>query len=339
MGTGFLAGDNLADGVEENRRTQQGAEWDSYGDGACMSTSRASWGTTQSDCETLANTNGHIFYSFKARTGRCNTASFCKQGIFARQQSGWETFRKNTIWAQSGGPRSKCYNLDSHPNNINVQSQAECQDLAVAAQTNIYMYHLGWKKCGLCRDGAAYGGDTISDKWRVFYTPPNACNADSCLNGGTCTNGVCTCFTGFTGDQCQTPPVVPATFGAIPCGETIMNAWPDTSGSGLDDCSNNPWWCALNPPVQGGANYPWFMPNNGIRELRNNVVPQSQCVALCDQESWCRGTTFDLSGGRCYMHDDVPKDDNDVPYGLKPWLYQSINNGPFWERFAVSRKC
>ena len=51
-------------------------------------------------------------------------------------------------------------------------------------------------------------------KWNTFILLVRTCwNADTCLNGAACSNkaggGItCTCVNGFTGNNCETAPLV-----------------------------------------------------------------------------------------------------------------------------------
>ena len=66
---------------------------------------------------------------------------------------------------------------------------------------------------------------------KVKPSPPRKCAASSdCQNGGTCTNGVCTCTAQWTGDRCQTLALPPsAAAGATQaCGLTPVQCVTDT---------------------------------------------------------------------------------------------------------------
>ncbi len=66
---------------------------------------------------------------------------------------------------------------------------------------------------------AALGSCTKSDN-----STPDPCSGIYCQNGGTCSGGVCTCPTGWTGTNCQTP-VATSTIGFIDFINTSTNPY------------------------------------------------------------------------------------------------------------------
>lgn len=54
-------------------------------------------------------------------------------------------------------------------------------------------------------------------------TPANPCSSVVCQNGGTCSNGKCSCPTGYTGDHCETAlPGSAMIYATHDCGDSVI---------------------------------------------------------------------------------------------------------------------
>ena len=64
---------------------------------------------------------------------------------------------------------------------------------------------------------------TISTFGAILYTSctKDACKGVTCLNGGTCSGGTCTCPTGYIGASCQTRAFVGTWQGGDACTPTV----------------------------------------------------------------------------------------------------------------------
>lgn len=115
--------------------------------------------------------------------------------------------------------------------------------------------------------------------------------------------------------------VDPTNIADFPCNKAVADAWPIESATYIfnDDCTVNPWKCALvGTPYDAAA-------TGLIGKLNGN------CKALCEADANCTAVLQDNSGGTCYLHSDL------TIWPLQYELYDLAN--PPFQRFSATRIC
>lgn len=177
-------------------------------------------------------------------------------------------------------------------------------------------------RCKKCQRGYA----PSKNKKSCNPKPEDPCKPNPCLNGGTCSNGKCSCPTGFKGDKCQTPDPCtpnPCQNGGT-CTDGKCSCPPGYSG---DKCEiKDP--CIPNPCQNGGTcdNGACTCPNGytgsncenkdpcnpnpcqagGTCSQGTCTCPQGRCGDFCERaaapkQSCAAGWTLGNGNRGCYM--------------------------------------
>lgn len=145
-------------------------------------------------------------------------------------------------------------------------------------------------------------------------TPPDPCANVTCLNGGTCLNGTCSCPDGYTGSACEdqvTPTKIRIT-------KIVVTKFPATSGSGAGwDLTSGP---DIFPEIKKGSTIIWSsstFSQNANPSLDYEFIPAPQIDINYPNDQY----TISL-----FDYDDL--DPNDFMGGIYFTPYSSSNDFP-----------